>query len=143
MTDLMHRRIPGPFQESAEGDPDCVPLLREMGNTIALIPHAFAGYLSIDEYQKPPEEIPPSGFLAADVFANPEHFRFALRGCLAVSAGYVTYNLLDWGGMGVSVMLTCFSTAFSTIGTSRQRQVLRVRRLLGGWPVDRDGRPGF
>ncbi len=130
--DLMHRQIPGPFQESAEGDPDCVPLLREMGNTIALIPHAFAGHLSIDEYQKPSEETPSSRLLAADVFANPEHFSFALRGCLAVSAGYVTYNLLDWAGMGVSVMLTCFSTAFSTIGTSRQRQVLRFAGFAVG-----------
>ncbi len=34
--------------------------------------------------------------------------------------------------MGVPVMLTCFSTAFSTIGTSRQRQVLRFAGFVVG-----------
>jgi multidrug resistance protein MdtO len=34
--------------------------------------------------------------------------------------------------MGVPVMLTCFSTAVSTIGTSRQRQVLRFAGFVAG-----------
>jgi multidrug resistance protein MdtO len=68
----------------------------------------------------------------ADAFDNPEHFRFALKGCFAVSACYVIYNSIDWRGMGVPVMLTCFLTAFSTIGTSRQRQVLRFAGFVVG-----------
>ncbi len=80
--DLIHRRIPGPVPESAEGELHRVPLLREMENTVSLIPHTFAGYRSIDEYQPPSEDVPGSRLLAADAFANPEHFRFALRGCL-------------------------------------------------------------
>ena len=109
-----------------------MPLLREMENTVALIPQAFAGSRSIDEYQAPSEEMPRSKLFAADAFANPEHFRFALKGCFAVSACYVIYNSIDWPGMAVPVMLTCFLTAVSTIGTSRQRQVLRFAGFVVG-----------
>jgi multidrug resistance protein MdtO len=49
-----------------------------------------------------------------------------------VSACYVIYNAIDWPGMGVPVMLTCFFTAVSTIGTSRQRQVLRFAGFFVG-----------
>jgi multidrug resistance protein MdtO len=131
-TDLMHRRIPGPIQVNSEGDPHRVPLLREMEDTVALIPHAFAGYRSIDEYQAPSEEMPGSKLFAGDAFVNPEHFRFALKGCFAVSACYVIYNAIDWPGMSVTVMLTCFTTALSTIGASRQRQILRFAGFVVG-----------
>jgi multidrug resistance protein MdtO len=129
--DLMARRIPRLFQPKTEDAPHRVPMLREMEDTVALIPHAFAGYRSVDEYQAPAES-PGSKLIAADAFVNPEHLRFALRGCLAVSACYIIYNSVDWPGMGVTVMLTCFATAFSTIGTSRQRQVLRFAGFVVG-----------
>ena len=131
-SDLMYRRIPGSIQVNTEDEPHRVPLLREMENTIALIPQAFAGSRSIDEYQAPSEETPRSKLIAADAFTNPEHFRFALKGCFAVSACYVIYNAIDWPGMAIPVMLTCFLTAVSTIGTSRQRQVLRFAGFVVG-----------
>ena len=131
-SDLMYRRIPGSIQVNTEEEPHRVPLLREMENTVALIPQAFAGSRSIDEYQAPSEEMPRSKLIAADAFVNPEHFRFALKGCFAVSACYVIYNAIDWPGMAVPVMLTCFLTAVSTIGTSRQRQVLRFAGFVVG-----------
>ena len=131
-SDLMNRRIPGSIQVNTEDEPHRVPLLREMENTIALIPQAFAGSRSIDEYQAPSEEMPRSKLIAADAFVNPEHFRFALKGCFAVSACYFIYNSIDWPGMAVPVMLTCFLTAVSTIGTSRQRQVLRFAGFVVG-----------
>ena len=49
-----------------------------------------------------------------------------------MSACYVIYNSLDWPGMGVPVMLTCFLTAVSTIGASRQRQILRFAGFVVG-----------
>ncbi len=130
--DLMSRRIPGSIQVNAEEEPHRVPLLGEMENTVALIPQAFAGSRSIDEYQEPSEEVPRSKLIAADAFVNPEHFRFALKGCFAVSACYFIYNAIDWPGMAVPVMLTCFSTALSTIGVSRQRQILRFAGFVVG-----------
>jgi len=131
-SDLIDRRVPGSIQGNAEEQSHGVPLLREMENTVALIPQVFAGARSIDEYQAPSEEMPGFRLIAADAFANPEHFRFALKGCFAVSACYVIYNSIDWPGMGVPVMLSCFLTAVSTIGTSRQRQVLRFAGFVVG-----------
>ena len=130
--DLLGRRIPGAIPTSTEEEPYGVPLLREMENTIALIPQAFAGSRSIDEYQVSSDEVPTFRLIAADAFVNPEHVRFALKGCLAVAACYVVYNSIDWPGMSVPVMLTCFLTAVSTIGTSRQRQVLRFSGFFVG-----------
>ena len=141
-SDLMSRRIPGSIQVNTEEEPHRVPLLREMENTVALIPQAFAGSRSIDEYQAPSEEMPRSKLIAADAFVNPEHFRFALKGCFAVSACYVIYNAIDWPGMAVPVMLTCFLTALSTIGTSRQRQVLRFAGFVVGGLLIGMGSPG-
>ncbi|MGA8599374.1 MAG: FUSC family protein [Bryobacteraceae bacterium] len=131
-SDLMYRRIPGSILVNTEDERHRVPLLREMENTVALIPQAFAGSRSIDEYQSRSEEMPRSRLIAADAFVNPEHFRFALKGCFAVSACYVIYNSIDWPGMGVPVMLTCFLTAVSTIGASRQRQILRFAGFVVG-----------
>jgi multidrug resistance protein MdtO len=130
--DLIDRRVPGSIQVNAEDEAHRMPLLREMENIVALIPQAFAGSRSIDEYQSPAQEMPRPKLIAADAFVNPEHFKFALRGCLAVSACYVIYKSIDWPGMGVPVMLTCFLTAVSTIGTSRQRQILRFAGFFVG-----------
>lgn len=130
--DLMSRRIPGSIRVNTENEPHRLPLLHEMEDTIALIPQSFAGYQSIDEYQASPEEMPRSRLVAADAFVNPEHLRFALKGGLAVSACYFIYNAIDWTGMAVTVMLTCFSTALSTIGASRQKQALRFAGFIVG-----------
>jgi multidrug resistance protein MdtO len=131
-SDLMKRRIPGSILMNTEDEPHRVPLLREMENTVALIPQAFAGSRSIDEYQEPSPEVPGPGIIAADAFANREHFKFALKGCFAASACYLIYTSIDWPGMGVPVMLTCLLTAVSTVGTSRQRQILRFAGFLVG-----------
>lgn len=131
--DLTSRRIPGSIPMNTDHEPHRAPLLREMENIVALIPQAFAGSRSIDEYQASSEGLlPRSQLLAADAFANPEHLRFALKGCFAVSACYFIYNVIDWPGMAVSVMLTCFLTAVSTIGASHQRQVLRFAGFVAG-----------
>jgi multidrug resistance protein MdtO len=129
---LIDRRIPAPIHVNTEDQPHRVPWLHEMENTVALIPQAFAGSRSIDEYQAPSEQTPGSRLIAADAFVNPEHLRFALKGCFAVSACYVIYKSIDWPGMGVPLMLTCFLTAVSTIGTSRQRQILRIAGFAVG-----------
>ena len=47
-TDVINRRIPGAIQFDPETKlPPSVPLLREMENTLSLIPQAFAGSRSI------------------------------------------------------------------------------------------------
>jgi multidrug resistance protein MdtO len=46
---------------------------------------------------------------------------------------YVAYTAMDWPGLSTSVV-TCFITALSTIGSSRQKQVLRLSgAIIGGF----------
>jgi len=130
--DLIARRIPGPIQMDTEDGPHGVPLLHELEHTVVLIPQAFAGSRSTGGYKAPSAETSRFRIFAADAFSNPEHLRFALKGCFAASACYVIYNAIDWPGMAVPVMLTCFLTALSTIGATRQRQVLRFAGFMVG-----------
>jgi multidrug resistance protein MdtO len=66
---------------------------------------------------------------------RPEHLRFALKGCLAASFCYVLYNALAWPGISTAVT-TCLLTALSTIGSSRQRQILRIAgAAVGGFVI--------
>ncbi|RRA47317.1 hypothetical protein D1Y84_02405 [Acidipila sp. EB88] len=77
----------------------------------------------------------PSKILAADAFTNREHLVFALRGCLAATMCYLIYNGIDWPGINTSVA-TCIITALGTIGSSRQKQLLRVAgAVVGGFVI--------
>ena len=110
-----------------------LPFLPQMERTASLIPEAFAGSESIQEFIPAPmdEEI-REHLLAPDAFSNMDHLRFALRGMLAAAACYVVYTAIDWRGLSTSIA-TCVITALSTIGASRQKQVLRfVGALIGG-----------
>jgi multidrug resistance protein MdtO len=134
--DLMNRRIPtltqfNPDEEISRG----VPLLHEMENTVSLIPHAFTDSRSMDEYLPPSDDIPRSKFFAPDAVDNPEHLKFALKGCLAASVCYIIYNSIAWPGISTAVT-TCLLTALSTIGSSRQKQILRFAgALVGGFLI--------
>ena len=131
--ELLNRRIPGPLQFNTDEEPAGVPLLREIEHTVSLIPQAFAASRSIPEYLSLVDEIPRSSLLAADAFVNPDHLRFALKGCLAASICYVIYNAMEWPGISTSVT-TCLLTALSTIGSSHQKQILRILgALVGGF----------
>ncbi|MCU1337749.1 MAG: hypothetical protein JWO19_3330 [Bryobacterales bacterium] len=131
-TDLMNRRIPGSIQFNAHDQPSHgVPLLGEMENTVTLIPQAFAGSQSMDAYLPPSDDIPRSKLVAPDARGNPEHLKFALKGCLAASGCYMIYNAIAWPGISTAVT-TCLLTGLSTIGASRQKQVLRLAGAVVG-----------
>jgi multidrug resistance protein MdtO len=68
---------------------------------------------------------------ARDAFSNPEHLRFALKGCLAAGGSYMIYNAIGWPGISTAVT-TCLLTALSTIGASRQKQMLRITGAIAG-----------
>ena len=101
---------------------------------MALIPHAFSGAESMDVLiPEPLDEEGSRHIFVADAFSNPAHVQFALRGTLAAMVCYITYTALDWPGLSTSV-LSCFITALSTIGSSRQKQVLRLSgAAIGGF----------
>ena len=57
--------------------------------------------------------------------------RFGIRGGLAASLCYLTYNLIAWPGISTAVA-TCLLTALTTVGGSRQKQILRFAGALVG-----------
>ena len=129
--DLLNRRIPR-LRKFAGGISTALPLLREMEITILLIGEVFAGSHPAHMYAPSPSTAEPHPTLfARDTLSNPEHIKFALKGCLAASLCYVIYNAIDWPGISTAVT-TCFATALNTIGSSRQKQVLRISGALVG-----------
>ncbi len=68
----------------------------------------------------------------ADAFDNVDYLHFTVKGTLAGLACYVFFTSVDWHGLGNS-LTTCVITALSTIGSSRQKQILRFAgAILGG-----------
>jgi multidrug resistance protein MdtO len=110
-----------------------LPLLSEMERTVSLITEAFAVSQSPGAHAPPPSsrDDPPPTFFVRDALSNPEHIEFALKGCLAASLCYIIYNAVDWPGISTAVT-TCFVTALSTIGSSHQKQILRIIGALAG-----------
>jgi multidrug resistance protein MdtO len=101
-----------------------------MERTVALIPHAFSGttsaVVSLDAKVQ-------SQLLSPDVFSNPDHLKFAVRGALATMLAYVLYQAIDSPGLSTAVII-CTFTALSTVEASRQSQLLRlVGAIVGGF----------
>ncbi len=117
-----------------ETKPYKVSILRELEGMIALIPQVIEGSTSLEAFHSLAHEPEPEpGILVPDAFSNPEHLRFALSGCLAGTLCYIIYISLAWPGLSTSVT-TCVLTALSTIGSSRQKQVLRIAgAMIGGF----------
>jgi multidrug resistance protein MdtO len=130
---LMLWQLPAKIEGALQENPSNLPFLPAMERTVALIPEAFAGSQWVQAFVPAPlDEQGPTPIFVDDAFSNPAHVQFALRGTLAAMVCYITYTALDWRGLSTSV-LTCFITALSTIGSSRQKQVLRlVGAIIGG-----------
>jgi multidrug resistance protein MdtO len=129
--DLRNGRIPEPVRIPYERPAGAVPLLGEMEDTAALVPQVFADSGSTRDYLPSSGEIRRSTLPVTGALLAPEHSRFALKGCLAASACYVIYNAVDWPGISTSVT-TCLLTALSTVGASRQKQILRLTGAIAG-----------
>jgi multidrug resistance protein MdtO len=132
--DLVEQKLPAEMKRPLQEVPSQLPFLPTMERTVALIPKAFSGSVSVNAFVSAPlDEEGPAPLFAPDAFSNPAHVQFALRGTLAAMACYITYTLIDWPGLSTSVV-TCFITALSTIGSSRQKQVLRLSgAFIGGF----------
>ena len=132
--DLLQRRLPNQIELPQEAQPSQLPILPEMESTVALIPHAFSGTESLDALFTPaPLSEVRQRLFVPDAFTNIEHLKFAARGMAATMLAYVVYQSIDWTGLSTSVA-TCIITALSTIGASRQKQILRLLgAALGGF----------
>jgi multidrug resistance protein MdtO len=135
-TDLVERRIPEPIHFELDDELiRGVPLLREMQETVTLIPQIFAGSRSMDGYPPAEDNAPELKILVPDALTNPEHLKFALKGCFAASLCYILYNGIAWPGISTAVT-TCLLTGLSTIGASRQKQILRFAgAVVGGFII--------
>ncbi|MDQ1404561.1 MAG: multidrug resistance protein MdtO [Acidobacteriaceae bacterium] len=134
--DLLNRRIPRSIHLHDDGQPlSLVPVLAQMEYTVTLIPQAFADSRSIQEYLPSADDTQQRRLLALGALANPEHLQFALKGCLASTVCYVIYNAVAWPGISTAVT-TCLLTALSNIGSSRQKQLLRITgAIIGGFLI--------
>ena len=127
---LRNREIPAAIHFPTEGE-SAAPLLAELEQTVTLMTDVFTGTRSADEYPPTPDAPGRPMLLSRDAFINPDHVRFALKGCLAASLCYVIYNAVAWPGISTAVT-TCLLTALSTIGASRQKQMLRITGAIAG-----------
>jgi multidrug resistance protein MdtO len=129
---LVQRQLPEDINTPPHPEASKLPFLLTMENTVALIPKAFAGAKSPGDLIRDPMDLePPARFFVADAFTNPAHVQFALRGTLAAMVCYMTYMAIDWPGLSTALP-TCIITALSTIGSSRQKQVLRLGGVIVG-----------
>jgi multidrug resistance protein MdtO len=131
--DLMEQQLPKEIKRPLQEVRLQLPFLPAIESTVALIPKAFSGTESLDTLVAAPlDDAGPASILVADAFSNPAHVYFASRGTLAAMVCYVTYTAIDWPGLSTSVV-TSYITALSTIGSSRQKQVLRLSgAYIGG-----------
>jgi multidrug resistance protein MdtO len=128
--DLLNGRVPKPV--ATNGASMRRPLLHELAVTVSMIPAVFTGSRSLVAYAPLPQTgDPPSRFFVSDALSNPEHLKFALKGCLAAGLCYLFYSAKDWPGLNTAIT-TCFLTALTTVGSSRQKQVLRMAGVIIG-----------
>jgi multidrug resistance protein MdtO len=126
------------LHELAGGDetPSNLPLFAEIEQTVSLILQTLAGSMSLPVFAPFPD---PGAERARTYISgkllDTEHIKFALRGCLAATGCYVIFNALFWPEISTAVT-TCFLTALTTIGASRQKQVLRFAgAIVGGFGI--------
>jgi multidrug resistance protein MdtO len=116
--------------------PHAIPLMTEMEKTVQLMKEVLTGSQSLSVFAPQASSgDQPASFFVRDAFTNVKHIQFALKGCLTAGLCYIIYNGVDWPGISTAVT-TCFLTALSTVGSSRQKQVLRISgALVGGFLV--------
>jgi multidrug resistance protein MdtO len=113
-----------------------IPLVTEMAKTVQLMKEVLMGAQALGVFApQPPSADPWPPFLVRDAFTNVAHIQFAVKGCLTAGLCYIIYNGVDWPGISTAVT-TCFLTALSTVGSSRQKQVLRISgAMVGGFLI--------
>jgi len=109
-----------------------LPLLSEVERTINLI---FETFTPAEPNRRAsattvPRSVPFRIFIP-DAFSNREHVRYALKGCFATTLCYLIYLGIAWPGISTCVA-TCIVTALSNIGSSRQKQFLRIGGAVTG-----------
>jgi multidrug resistance protein MdtO len=130
--EFLARGTPVPMRFRDVGSPaPGLPLLPELVETVQLIPQVFAAPPTAqpEDESKPPQ----APLFAHDAFTNIAHLQFGVKGGMAALVCYMLYTSVAWPGISTSVV-TCAFTALSSIGASRQKQVLRfLGAAVGGF----------
>ena len=130
-------RVPCRTAPTSAGEtPAGLPLLAEVEKTVSLLYETCADTQSLTAYVPAPLEARAQAMpLVPGALSNPEHLKFALRGCLAASLCYFVYNALFWPGISTAIT-TCLVTALTTIGASHQKELLRFAgAFIGGFVI--------
>jgi multidrug resistance protein MdtO len=131
------RRVPRRTAPTSAGEtPAGPPLLAEVEMTVSLLYETCTGTQSLAAFAPaPPEDRARATPFVPGALSNPEHVKFALRGCLAASLSYIIYTGLFWPEISTSVT-TCLLTALTTVGASHQKQLLRFAgAIIGGFVI--------
>ena len=112
--------------QSADPAPDSFLLFSELEAIISLM----ESVLGINSSSSPRLDIQEdsqsvSSLFVRDAFSNPDYLRFSLAGTAAAMVCYIIFVGLDWPGISTAVT-TCILTALSNIGSSHQKQFLRI-----------------
>jgi multidrug resistance protein MdtO len=130
--DLENGRVPSAADLGEIDARPGLPLLGEIEKTVALIPGVFSGSQSLRIFDpSAPGDRDQQPAATRSTWFSSEHLKFGLKGCLAASLCYIIYSALAWPEISTSVT-TCLLTALTTIGASRQKQVLRFAGALTG-----------
>src|SRR5262249_20068472 len=95
----------------------------QVAETLSLIVNTWDYTTDANDSEK--NASPRFSILTPDAFTNSDHVKFALKACLAATLCYILYNAVAWPGLSTAIT-TCLFTALSTVGASRQKQVLRL-----------------
>jgi multidrug resistance protein MdtO len=101
-------------------------LFSELETTVGLMESVLDSRTAKDPNLTALEDVATTNrIFVSDAFVNPDHLNFALAGTAAAMLCYVIYVGLNWPGISTAVT-TCALTALSNIGSSRQKQTLRI-----------------
>jgi len=98
-------------------------------DALAAVCQGDAKVIAASRGEAPPP--PPTAFLVADAWTNPEYARFAFKTSLAVMLCYLFYIGLDWPGIHTCV-ITCFYVALSSVAETLHKLSLRLMGCLIG-----------
>jgi multidrug resistance protein MdtO len=108
------------------------PLLSEIESMVSLMPAIFSEENAVDPALELLDDAPDTiRIFVPDAFTNPEHLRYILGGTVAAMLCYILYVSLDWPNLSTSVT-TCVLTALTSVGSSRQKQLLRLLGFVFG-----------
>ncbi len=124
---LLHSEAPARFELPAVSRTShTFPALTHFELTIDLLADAFT---EGDDplLRKPREATGPWHGL----WRSGDHARFVIRGGLSAMLCYLVYMSAGWRGLNASI-ITCFLTAVTSVGMTRQRQLLRLLGVVAG-----------